>query len=68
MPSYDPRAWRRSARQGRERGCHIYIPAEELLKLRADLGDRPPVYRITHVRTKEIYIEFHAPFEPADDA
>jgi hypothetical protein len=42
---YDSAARRRSRRDGRERGCWVYIPAEELAK--TGLGaDAPPAYRV----------------------
>jgi len=42
---YDPMAWRRSVRKGRERGCWVYIAAEELAKTRAGADGSPPLYR-----------------------
>lgn len=40
MGQYDRARRRRSVRRGRERGCWVYIPAEELAKAGID-GDRP---------------------------
>ena len=37
---------RRSLRSGRERGCWVYIPAEELQKTGVALADAPPAYRV----------------------
>ena len=45
MKRYDAAARRRSQRRGRERGCHIYIPAEELVKAGIDPAGPPPAYR-----------------------
>lgn len=43
---YDRGARRRSVRKGRERGCWVYIPAEELEKAGIDPTDaEPPLYR-----------------------
>ena len=44
-PVYDSAALRRSVRKGRERGCWVYVPAEELAKTRAGVADLPPRYR-----------------------
>jgi hypothetical protein len=43
---YDPMRWRRTVSRGRERGCWVYVPAEELAK--TSLGaERPPeLYRV----------------------
>ena len=42
---YDAAARRVAQRRGRERGCWVFIPAEELVKAGHDpLGD-PPFYR-----------------------
>jgi hypothetical protein len=43
---YDSGMRRQSRRQGRERGCWVYIPAEELEKT-GHGGDKPaPFYRV----------------------
>lgn len=48
LPSgrYDARARRRSQRRGREKGCHVYIPAEELQRAGYSPDDPPPWYRV----------------------
>lgn len=38
-------AQRRSVRRGRERGCWVYIAAEELSKTRVGADGPPPLYR-----------------------
>lgn len=43
---YDAFRRRRSKRQQRERGCWIYIPAEELLKAGISPAGPPPAYRL----------------------
>ena len=43
---YDSARRRRGARRGRERGCHIYIPMEELAKTGIDPYGPPPAYRV----------------------
>lgn len=42
---YDSGARRRAQRRGRERGCWVYIPAEELRKAGYDPDSEPPFYR-----------------------
>jgi hypothetical protein len=43
---HDHAARRRAQRYGRERGCWVYIPAEELVKTGVDLFGAPPAYRV----------------------
>lgn len=42
---HDPGLRRRSRREGRERGCWVYIPLEELAKTRVDVDGPAPFYR-----------------------
>lgn len=42
---YDSGQRRRSQRRGRERGCWLYVPADELVRAGIDLDDPPPLYR-----------------------
>lgn len=42
---YDSAARRQSVRKGRERGCWVYIPAEELRKAGVDVDGPPPFFR-----------------------
>lgn len=44
--SYDPAIRRRTVRRGRERGCWLYIPADELVAAGFSLNDPPPWYRV----------------------
>lgn len=45
--SYDHAERRQSARRGRERGCHIYIAADELEAAGFDpYTEPPPFYRV----------------------
>jgi hypothetical protein len=46
MGRYDSAARRQSRREGRERGCWVYIPAEELDKTGHGNGAPPPAYRV----------------------
>lgn len=43
---YDSGARRRAQRRGRERGCWVYLPAEELAKTGVALDAPPPFYRV----------------------
>jgi hypothetical protein len=42
---YDAGARRMAQRRGRERGCWLYVPAEELRKAGVDPMGAPPLYR-----------------------
>lgn len=44
--SYDPLRRRRTIRRGREKGCWLYVPADELLAAGFSLLDPPPWYRV----------------------
>lgn len=43
---YDSAERRLAVRKGRERGCSVYIAAEELLKTGIPLDGEPPAYRV----------------------
>ena len=43
---YDSGMRRQSQRNGRERGCWVYVPAEELVKTGVDMFGTPPFYRV----------------------
>lgn len=44
--SYDPARRRRTVRRGRERGCWLYIAADELVAAGYSITDPPPWYRV----------------------
>lgn len=44
--SYDHARRRRAQRKGREQGCTLYIPAEELAKAGFEPGGELPFYRV----------------------
>lgn len=46
MTTYDDKQHRQSRRQQRQRGCHIYIPAEVLKDAGIDVDDPPPAYKL----------------------
>lgn len=43
---YDEGARRATTRSGREKGCYIYIPRDELVKAGIDPDGPPPFYRV----------------------
>jgi hypothetical protein len=43
---HDPALRRRGARKQREKGCHLYVSAEQLEQAGFDPNDPPPFYRI----------------------
>lgn len=57
---YDARARRRSQRRGRERGCHVYIAAEELERAGWPLDDPPPWYRVWGSSRGGLFIRLYA--------
>lgn len=61
LPSgrYDGAKRRRSLRRGRERGCSVYIPAEELLKAGIDPQAAPPFYRVWAGSRGGVTVQFY---------
>lgn len=56
---YDTGARRRSQRRGRERGCWVYVPAEELRKAGYDPADAPPWYRTWGTPRGGVYVRLY---------
>lgn len=56
---YDANDRRQSARAGRERGCSIYIPAEELVKAGIDPKGPPPFYRTWGTRRGGVFVRLY---------
>ena len=46
MAVYDRARRRQSVRKGRERGCWIYVPFEELAEAGWTRDEPPPLYRV----------------------
>jgi len=46
VPGYDQARRRRGVRRGREKGCWLYVPAEELQAAGIEPGDPVPHYRL----------------------
>ena len=58
IPGYDPAARRRGVRRGRERGCWLYVPAEELERIGVDPKGAAPWYRIW-TRRKTLLVQLY---------
>ena len=59
MSMYDSARRRRSVRRGRERGCWVYIPADELHKAKVDLDGPPPFYKTWGDRRGSIIVRLY---------
>ncbi len=62
---YDPARRRRSVREGRERGCWVYIPAVELVKTGIDVDKMPPLYRTFGTPLGTVLVRFYDGEVPA---
>lgn len=56
---YDAMARRVSQRKGRERGCWVYIPAEELEAAGYTEEEDPPFYRVWGYRRGSVVIRLY---------
>jgi hypothetical protein len=56
---HDAAARRRSSRKGRERGCSLYVSAEELIGAGIDPYASPPEYRIWHGRKGTLLVQLY---------
>lgn len=56
---YDPARRRRAKRTGRERGCWLYVPAEELERAGIDPTGPPPWYRVWG-RSRSVLVGLYA--------
>lgn len=58
---HDQGARRRAKRKGRETGCWIYIPGEQLERagLAAQAGLRPPWYRTWDGRKRTVLVQLY---------
>lgn len=63
--SYDAARRRRGVRQGRERGCWVYIPADELVKTGTELEAPPPDYRVWGNARGRVVLQLYKPRELA---
>ena len=51
--AYDRAKWRKSVRRGRERGCWVYIPRDELQAAGIPPATQPPLYRLSGVQSRK---------------
>lgn len=56
---HDPAQRRLANRSGRERGCWVYIPAEELLKAGIDPHGALPFYRTWGTRRATVLVRLY---------
>lgn len=60
MPKHDTAARRRSKRAGRETGCWVYIPGEQLEKAGFTKADPPPWYRAWAGRKATLLVQLYS--------
>jgi len=58
---YDAAERRQAKRAGRERGCWLYVPAEELLKAGIDLDGPAPRYRVWGSSRGGLFVRLYRP-------
>lgn len=56
---YDSGARRQSKRKQRERGCWVYVPAEELQKAGFDPQGPPPLYRTWGSKSGGVFVRLY---------
>lgn len=64
-PQYDYARRRRATRTGRQKGCYIYVPADELVKAGIDPDGPPPEYRLWGTRGGGLMGRLYAPENPS---
>lgn len=59
--NHDPARRRRSVRKGRERGCWVYIPGEqvEAAGIATERGSEPPFYRVWSGRKRTLLVQLY---------
>jgi hypothetical protein len=56
---YDAARRRLAQRRGRERGCWVYVPAEELVKAGIDPAGDPPQYRTWGTKSGGVLVRLY---------
>lgn len=56
---YDPARRRRGVRRGRERGCWLYVPAEELERAGVPAPDAAPHYRVWGLKGRTVMVKLY---------
>lgn len=65
---HDAAQRRKASRKGRERGCSLYIAAEELAAAGIDPYGEPPTFKVWTGRKRTLMIAlYQSPAPPADD-
>lgn len=59
MPAHDVQQRRRATRSARQRGCYVYVPAEELVKAGWAAGDPPPFYRTWGSKKGSVLVQLY---------
>lgn len=59
MPAHDVQQRRRATRSGRERGCWVYVPAEELVKAGHAPGGPAPFYRTWGSKKGSVLVQLY---------
>ena len=57
--SHDHARRRKTVRRGRERGCWLYVPAEQLVETGFQLSEPPPYYKTWPGRKRTILVQFY---------
>ncbi len=58
-PMYDVARRRRSTRAQRQRGCFIYVPAEELERAGYTSAEPPPYYRVWGRKRGSVIVQLY---------
>jgi hypothetical protein len=53
-------------RRGRERGCWLYVPAEQIERAGIDVNGPPPTYRVWDGRKRTLLVQLYADGTTAD--
>jgi hypothetical protein len=56
---YDAAERKQATRTGRQRGCYIYIPAEELEKAQWPADSPPPFYRVWGSSRRGLFVRLY---------
>ena len=68
MPAgrHDAAQWRKASRKGRERGCSLFIAAEELAGAGIDPYAEPPLFKVYPGRKRTLLVQLRAAQSSAD--
>lgn len=59
MPAgrHDAAQWRKASRKGRERGCSLFVAAEELARAGIDPYEAPPAFKVYPGRKRTLLVQ-----------